>query len=138
MMSVSVISLYTCSLSSAFALPLCTHNPEPLLLRLNLRLLLCVNAGNPVKSITIIVVPKAPWRPEDAVHHSTASIFQLNLFFFFFFYSLSTPKGQFQSRGYGSVEMLSIASCSFVSVVASLFDLAVSLSVVWTSSLTSQ
>lgn len=85
MMSVSVISLYTCSLSSAFALPLCTHNPEPQLLRLNLRLLLCVNAGNPVKSITIIVVPKAPWRPEDAVHHGTASIFQLNLFFFFFF-----------------------------------------------------
>lgn len=82
--------------------------------------------------------PQSPLAPRRCCTSQHRIYFPAEPFFFLFFSSLSTPKGQFQSRGYGSVEMLSIASCSFVSVVASLFDLAVSLSAVWTSSLTSQ
>lgn len=111
----SIFSLHTYGhmLFGLFA-PHCANKPLNHALKLNLGLLLCVAAvdpGNPVKSVMlIIIITEAPWRMEDAIHHNPPSIFPAVLF---------PPAGQFQSNGYGSVELYSIASCSFVSVVTS-------------------
>ena len=46
-----------------------TLNPA---LKLNLGPLLCAaaaDAGNPVKSVMLIIITEAPWRLEDAIHH---------------------------------------------------------------------
>ena len=63
--------------------PHCANKALNLALELNLGLLLCVataDAGNPVKSIMIIIITEAPWRREDAVYHNSPSIFPAGLF----------------------------------------------------------
>lgn len=66
-----------------------------------------VYVGSPVKSIIIIIITEAPWLQEDAVYHCPHLLSSWPF----------PPTSQLQSGGYGSAELQSIASCSFVSEV---------------------
>lgn len=40
-----------------------------------------VDVGNPVKSVMLIIITEAPWRLEDAIHHSPPHLFFQLAFF---------------------------------------------------------